>query len=146
MFRTSVVSLVAVTPEAERALCGTREIRVTRFPFKVGRECRAADSDRSRPLGLQQQRLGIAPEVNDMYLVEPPYADLFYISREHFAIERVGNRFFLTDRGSACGTIVAGKQVGGDRVGGRTELQSGDVIILGTYETGYVFRFEVSTE
>ena len=81
-----------------------------------------------------------------MYLVEPPYADVFYISREHFAIECVGDRFYLTDRGSACGTIVAGKRVGGNRIGGRTELRSGDVIILGTHETRYVFRFEVSTQ
>jgi hypothetical protein len=145
MFRASVASLVAVTPEAERALCGVREVQVTHFPFKVGREYRVADSDPARPLGLQQ-RLGVAPQVNDMYLAEPPYADIFYISREHFTIERVGDRFFLTDRGSACGTIVAGKQVGGNRVGGRTELRSGDDIVLGTYETGYVFRFEVSRE
>ena len=145
MCRASVVSFVADTPEAERALCG-REIRVTHFPFKVGRECRAANSDRTRPLGLRQPRLGVAPQVNDVYLIEPPYADIFYISREHFAIECVGDRFFLTDRGSACGTIVAGKQVGGNRIGGRTELRSDDEIILGTYEAGYVFRFKVSTQ
>lgn len=143
MSHASLATFVAVTPEAERALGGSREVRLTHFPFKFGRESRSPNSDRTRPLGL---RVGLVPQLNDVYLIEPPYADVLYISREHFAIECVGNQFFLVDRGSVCGTIVSGKRIGGDRSGGRVELRHGETIIVGTDESGYVFRFETSTD
>lgn len=138
-----VATLVAVTEEARRALGGQREVRVTQFPFKVGRESRVAAPANPRLIEL---RLGVAPQVNDVYLVEPAWADLLQISREHFAIELAAGQFFLVDRGSACGTMVAGTQVGGDRTGGRTELRSGDELIVGTDESPYVFRFESAPE
>ena len=93
---------------------------------------------------LIELRLGAAPELNDLYLLEPSWEDLLHISREHFAVEHAEHQFFLIDRCSACGTIVAGTQVGGDRTGGRTELRSGDEIIVGTDTSPYVFRFDVS--
>ncbi len=68
------------------------------------------------------------------------------ISREHFAIEYADDQFLLIDPGSVCGTIVAGKQVGGNLTGGQTELRSGDELIVGTDESPYVFRFEIVTE
>ena len=52
---------------------------------------------------------------------------------------------FVVDRGSVRGTIVAGRQIGGNRAGGRTELRSGDVIIVGTSTSEYVFRFEIKS-
>ncbi len=76
--------------------------------------------------------------------MEPPWVDLLQISREHFAIEYADNQFFLVDVGSACGTIVAGKQVGGQQKGGRIELRDGDEVIVGTYKSPYVFRFRVA--
>lgn len=139
----SVATLVATTREAGLALGGRHEVRVTRFPFKVGRECRlAALVDPS----LTERRLGNAPQLNDVYLVEPTAAGLSHVSREHFAIEYAVDQFVLVDRGSACGTIVAGKQVGGNRTGGRTELRSGDELIVGTDGSPYVFRFEIEGE
>lgn len=137
---SSVATLVAVTKEAERALGDTPEVRVTQFPFKVGRECRSLNPVNTR---ITELRLGVAPQLNDVYLLEPPWSDLWQISREHFAIEYADNQFFLVDRGSACGTIVAGKQVGGNRTVGRTELRNGDEIVVGTDESPYVFRFEI---
>ena len=136
-----VTTLVAVTKEAERAIGGKRDVRVTRFPFKVGRESRVSNP----PAFPTELRLGVAPPLNDLYLLEPPWSDLFYISRAHFAIEYADNQFFLVDRGSECGTIVAGRQIGGGRTGGRTILRSGDEIIVGTDESRYVFRFEIVT-
>lgn len=137
---SSVATLVATTREAGFALDGRREVRITRFPFKVGRENRlAALADPS----LIERRLGNAPQLNDVYLVEPPPAGLSHVSREHFAIEHEVDQFVLVDRGSACGTIVAGKQVDGNRTGGRTELRSGDEIIVGTHGSPFVFRFEL---
>ena len=102
-------------------------------------------SDPTTP-ALVELRLCVAPQLNDVYLLEPS-AELLQISREHFAIQYEGDQLFVVDRGSVCGTIVAGKQIGGNRVGGRTELRSGDVIIVGTSTSEYVFRFEIrSTE
>ena len=138
----SVAALVAVTKEATLALGSQRKVRVTHLPFKVGRERRVA-----RPANriLGELRLGVAPQLNNLYLFEPQCADLLHISRKHFAIEYADDQFFLVDQGSACGTIVAGKQVGGNRTGGRTELRSGDELIVGTDTSPYVFRFEIAT-
>ena len=139
----SVAALVATTKEARRALDGRHEVRVMTLPFKVGRQRRGAAS--ADP-ALSERRLSTAPELNDLYLLEPTWADFLYISREHFAIEYTDNQFFLVDRGSVCGTIVAGKRVGGEGTGGRTELRSGDELIVGTDESPYVFRFEIVPE
>ena len=68
-------------------------------------------------------RLGVAPRVNDVYLLESKSAHLLHISRKHFAIEYANDQFFLLDRGSACGTTVAETHVGGDRRGGRAEIR-----------------------
>ena len=136
-----LATLVAMTNEATLALGGQREVGVTSFPFNVGRESRV--SPPADPV-LIELRLGAAPELNDLYLLEPSWQDLLNISREHFAVEHADHQFFLIDRCSACGTIVAGTQVGGDRTGGRTELRSGDEIIVGTDTSPYVFRFDVS--
>ena len=91
-------------------------------------------------------RLGIAPQLNDVYLLEPPWVDLVQISREHFLIDWVDGEFVLVDRGSVCGTIVGGQQIGGSRQGGRAPLRSGDLIVVGTDASEYVFRFEILGE
>jgi pSer/pThr/pTyr-binding forkhead associated (FHA) protein len=78
-----------------------------------------------------------------VYLLEPPFADFIFISREHFLIDYDGQSLTLVDRGSVCGTIVQGKQIGGNRSGGRTVLQDGDEIIIGTTASPYRFRFDV---
>lgn len=140
----SPATLVAVTKEAERALAGTREVPVTQFPFRVGRERRSPESDRHLPPEVAQRRRGESPPANDLYLQEESSRNL-HISGEHFAIEFVDGRFFLVDRGSACGTIVAGRRVGGHRKGGRTELHDGDEVIVGTGRSRYVFQFRIAT-
>ena len=134
--------LIATTGDAKAALGGWREVRLTSFPFKIGRESRRDSTPQPAHLEL---RLGVAPELNDVYLLEPSWADILHISREHFAIEYVERQFFVVDRGSACGTIVAGKVVGGNRTGGRVELRSGDEIVVGTDTSPYVFRFEAGS-
>lgn len=136
----SEATLVAVTEEAARALGGTRELRVTQFPFKVGRERRSYLADDRLPVNVSQRRRGEAPQVNDVYLQEDASGNL-QISGAHFAIECVDARYFLVDRGSACGTMVAGDLIGGNRKGGRTELRDGDEVIVGTGRSRYIFRF-----
>lgn len=138
---SSVATLVAVTKEAERALGGIRDVRVTQFPFKVGRESRVSEA--AQDTFVKEERRGVAPQLNHVYLIEPSQSEMLQISRDHFAIERVGDQFFLVDRGSVCGTIVAGRRLGGHRKGGRTELRHGDQITVGTGESPYVFQFEI---
>jgi len=137
-----VDSLVATTEEATRALGGRSEVRVTTFPFRVGRDRRvgAFAHPTSRDL-----RLGVESQSNDVYLPDPLKKHL-HISGEHFAVEYATDKSFLRDRGSACGTIVAGRQIGGVRKEGRTELRSGDEIVVGTDRSPYVFRFETADD
>ena len=94
------------------------------------------------PAALSEQRRGAVPELNDVYLPEDPDTAL-QIAGAHFTIENVDGQFLLTDRGSLCGTIVAGQRLGGRRKGGRTELRDGDEIIVGTLSSPYVFRFQL---
>ena len=136
------VRLAAVTEEARYALGGAREARITQFPFRVGRDRRSPTSGDRLPVDVKQRRKGAAPAANSVYLQETGSRHL-HISAAHFEIECVGSRFFLVDRGSACGTIVAGTRVGGRRQGGRTELRDGDEVIVGTGRSRYVFQFRV---
>ena len=137
-----VASLVATTEEATRALGGRSDVRVTTFPFRVGRERRVRASAQPTSGDL---RLGVESQLNDVYLPDPLRKRL-HISGKHFAVEYAADKFFLRDRGSECGTIVAGRRIGGHRKGGRTELRSGDEIVVGTDTSPYVFRFEVATD
>lgn len=123
----SVASLEALTKEAEAALGGARQVELTTFPFKVGRETKS--SDRSAH--------------NDLYLVERESGHSLHISGEHFSIECVDGEFYLVDRGSACGTIVAGRRIGGNRKGGRTLLRDGDELTVGTNHSRYIYRFGI---
>jgi FHA domain len=129
------VWLVALTEEARTALRGEQHV-IERFPFKVGRESRLAGR---KAWHVTERRAGGAPPLNDLYLLEP--GEVLNVSREHFAIEHDGDRHVLVDRGSACGTLVEGRLVGGDRSGGRAELHDHDVIIVGTSASPFVFKF-----
>ena len=63
------------------------------------------------------------------------------MSREHFQIQHNGTDYVLVDRKSTCGTIVEGAVIGGGRAGGEVRLNDGDVIIVGTSQSPYVFKF-----
>lgn len=137
-----VAALVATTGEATRSLGDRPNVRFATFPCRVGRERRGPTSARPKSADL---RLAVAPQQNDIYLLEP-YRKHLHVSREHFAIEFAANKFLLSDRGSACGTIVAGPHIGGDGTRRRTELRSDDEIVVGTDGSPYVFRFELATD
>ncbi|HEX9710078.1 MAG TPA: FHA domain-containing protein [Candidatus Thermoplasmatota archaeon] len=66
-----------------------------------------------------------------------------HVSREHFQIEQQEGRPFVVDRGSACGTIVEGRTLGGARQGGRAELHAHDVIIVGPSASPFVFKLRL---
>lgn len=131
--------LVALTDEARAALHGEQRV-VERFPFKVGRESRTGSA--SAWSASERRTGGAARQLNDLYIVDT--GEVLNVSREHFTLEHEGDRYFLVDCDSACGTIVEGKVVGGDRRGGRVPLDDHDVIIVGTAASPFVFKFRVS--
>ena len=130
--------LVALTPEAHAAL-GARELEITRFPYRVGRESRGI---RRTPQGvvIERRTSGSRP-TNELYLLDRD--EPLNVSREHFAIDRDNTGYVLVDRGSTCGTLVEGQIVGGDARGGRIALHDGDVIIVGSSRSPHVFKFRV---
>jgi pSer/pThr/pTyr-binding forkhead associated (FHA) protein len=132
------VMLAALTPEAKIAL-GASALEIITFPFRVGRESRS--EQRVAPRTIAERRQPGSPSSNELYLSEQ--TEPFNVSREHFQIEHNGTRFVLTDRQSTCGTLVEGRVVGGRNTGGAVPLRDGDVIIVGTSASRYVFKFRV---
>ena len=129
--------LIALTDEARSVLEGGERV-IEHLPFRVGRESRVTSP---APWTRGERRLGTTPQANDLYLVDD--AEPFNVSREHFQVEADGDRFFLTDRGSVCGTLVEGRTVGGNRRSGRVEVHDHDVIIVGPATSPFVFKFRI---
>ena len=129
--------LIALTDEARAALEGAERM-IEHLPFRVGRQSRVTSP---APWTRGERRRRTSPQLNDLYLVDD--AEPFNVSREHFQIEAEGDRFFLSDRGSACGTIVGGRTVGGNRRSGRVEVHDHDVIIVGPATSPFVFKFRI---
>lgn len=99
-----------------------------KFPFRIGRwsENFQADVFVSNDLLVRDE----AP---------------FQISRNHCAVEREGNRYAMLDRGSALGTVVNGRRIGGVQSEMRAPLQPGEnEIQLGGEDSPYRFRIVVS--
>jgi hypothetical protein len=136
--RQPVASLVAETEQARAALGERDSLRITSFPFKVGREGRWKPLDRLK--SKLERRLTNKVQLNDLYLLEPPAAFL-HVSREHFLIDWVDGRFIIADRGSAGGTIVGTKPIGADAALIEAEVKDGDRIVVGSGRSPYVFRF-----
>lgn len=115
------VRLIPLTKVATQAITDEGMI-IRRFPFRVGRE---PAEGKSR---LSNNDLGLADT--------EPYS----VSREHFSIEIEGDAVVLYDRGSFHGTIVNGRQIGGDHVIGSVRLQpGGNEIIAGLHDSMYRF-------
>ncbi len=132
------VTLVGLTPEAKAALGGPL-IEVARLPFRVGRESRGRERAAARTVA--ERRKPRSERTNELYLGEQ--AEPFNVSREHFQIQHNGTCYILVDRQSRCGTLVEGAVVGGGNAGGAVPLNDGDVIIVGTSSSPYVFKFRV---
>lgn len=135
--------LRALTREAEMA-SGQQIIPIAVSPFRVGRESRAQSLE--RPSAEASERRGQAPAKpnNELYLLENT-RDVF-VSREHFSIVKERDEYFLEDRQSALGTWVEGELVGGNRKGGRAALSDGDVLFVGSYRSGFIFKFVVADQ
>lgn len=130
--------LVTLTPESRAAL-GAPQVEVERFPYRVGRESRG--TQRTADGFVSERRSPGSCPTNDLYLVE--HDEPMNVSRAHFLIEREGAGCVLVDRESTCGTIVEGQIIGGGTRGGTIALHDGDVIIVGTSNSPYAFKFRV---
>ena len=131
--------LQAMTPEARRAL-GAGRVELGRLPFRIGRLPRDRFGELFYGVILRRLRLRFGRARNDLLL--PETGLLTNVSRQHLQIDKgTDGSFVLWDRGSTCGTVVAGRLVGGH---GRREvctLKSGDVIVVGTHSSPFVFKF-----
>lgn len=134
-FRPKAV-LKALTPQARRAVPSGMLVDdllpLLRLPFRIGRESRVQKIE-----GLwhrvERPRNFDGPQhepTNEVYLLDG--GELLQISREHLQIEEVaGGGWRVVDRGSACGSVVGGKVIGGEDAGGAGPLADGDTIVLG---------------
>lgn len=133
----SVAYLKALTPEARTALGGDF-LQIKDFPFRVGRESRLGSGTALPP--DSRRRPDSIPN-NDLYLCES--GPVLNVSREHFLVDFRDGQYVLVDRGSACGTLVEGELVGERRSGGWRRLENNDVLIVGTSESKFIFKFVI---
>ncbi len=130
-------SLVPLTPEARDAVSG-RDILVDELPFRMGRDLREGQGSPFR-LFRKERRRSSETGPNHVYLAE--HSRPHRVSRQHIVIDQEGGRFYVEDQRSACGTLVEGEALGGQREGGRRWLNHGDVIIVGGNHSPFVFKF-----
>ncbi len=131
-------TLIALTPEAEAAM-GEPELVLKHFPFRIGRESRIAVVDGVMKI-TERRRQGFSAASNDLYLIDRGRP--LNVSRQHLQIERSDDGVYkVVDRGSACGTLVGHNHIGGHDRGGESILQHGEVLVVGTSESPFVFRF-----
>lgn len=132
--------LEPLTPEAEASL-QTERMELHVWPFRVGRESRMVASADGFKV-MERRRTDVTPS-NELYLLDG--GQRLNVSRAHFQIEtKLAGGFLLRDRGSALGTFVGSTQVGGGDSGGVADLSDGDVIVAGTSESPFAFRFVVT--
>jgi len=131
--------LVALTPEAKEALGGRDHVEIDRLPFRIGRESRLGVVQGE--LRFMERRKGTKPPNNELYLYDR--GELLNISREHLSIDKApDDGFVVHDRGSACGTQVDGRAIGGRDRTGSTALSEGSEIVIGVPESPFRFRVE----
>ncbi|MBI4843087.1 MAG: FHA domain-containing protein [Nitrospirae bacterium] len=130
--------LLPLTDEAKAAVRDDETVRITTFPFRIGRECRSGLQDNPWH-SFDRRRHGTSPH-NDCYLHD--LGEKLQISREHLQIEkRDDGAYEIFDRGSMCGTVVDGDHIGGDNKRTRYPLHNGSIIIFGSQSSPYVFKF-----
>jgi len=98
------------------------EMKINKFPFKVGRKHESDEVD--------------VLSDNDLYLQDLPP---FNVSRNHLQIDKVEGKYVIIDRGSRLGTIVNGMRI---------DVQSvlnigGNEIIIGKQSSPFVFKLEI---
>ena len=125
--RAFEVVMEGQTVEAKEIL-DDRKLLITKFPFLVGRES-PEDPDfdvfYNNDLAIKEER---------------PYV----VSRYHLSINNESGHIWVTDRGSAFGAIVNGKEIGGQTGLTRAPLdQDENQLILGPATSKFIFLLKV---
>ncbi len=102
---------------------GGVKMKISLFPFKVGREHELGEDD--------------VLSDNDLYLKD--FAP-FNVSRNHFLIDKIDGEFVVIDRGSHMGTIVNGKRID---VQNKLNKRKDNIIIIGSQTSPFKFKLEV---
>lgn len=110
------------TQEAIKSL-GNESLRIAKFPFLIGRSSQNPDAD--------------VFDSNDLLIPEEkPYV----VSRNHMAVINEDGCLWVMDRGSAFGTIVNGKEIGGQSGVNRAPLDKVlNQVIMGPATSRYIF-------
>ena len=133
-------ALVPLNSETQAA-AGMDRVPLSRIPFRVGRESRYGVVG-GKIASMERRETSVAPN-NDLYLRDQ--AEFLNVSREHFQIERVHEGAYeVVDRGSTCGTSVDGVSLGVGLPAMRCRLREGSVILVGSAETPFQFRFTLT--
>ncbi|MBU0710423.1 cyclic nucleotide-binding domain-containing protein [bacterium] len=120
------VRIVGLEKEATAILKG-KELVINKFPFKVGRN----SSHISDAIFVN----------NDLYIDDVvPYN----VSKNHMSINFQNDQFYILDRGSSLGTIVNGKQIGGQVSNYKVNLNPGEnIVIIGSEASPYQFKITI---
>jgi CRP-like cAMP-binding protein len=120
--KTFRVVMEGQTEEAKKCL-GTQPLQVAKFPFLIGRDSKNPEVD--------------VFHSNDLLIgEEKPYV----VSRNHVAVINEGGMLWVLDRGSAFGTIVNGKEIGGQSGISRAPLEKKvNQVIIGPATSRYIF-------
>lgn len=139
---TPLAVLKAITPKAQKAIItsclGKDIIGIWHFPFRIGRESRFKKIDGLFIVHERERQAGEKPN-NDFYLVDD--GELLHISREHFQIEKKGEKYFLRDRNSTCGTAINDIKI--ETLEKVQEIKDGDIITIGCNHSPYKYQLIV---
>jgi CRP/FNR family cyclic AMP-dependent transcriptional regulator len=114
------------TSEALKIL-SHRRLLITKFPFLIGRESLDSESD--------------VFYNNDLFI---PETKPYIVSRNHLAVSNENGSIWIIDRGSAFGTIVNGREIGGQTGLFRAPLeQKQNQIVIGPVTSKFIFLLEV---
>jgi pSer/pThr/pTyr-binding forkhead associated (FHA) protein len=134
--------LKAMNKDAEMAIQGDCNMEgfivISKFPFRIGREYRTEVINEETIIKVRHKKNDVKRN-NDLYLIDN--GERLHISREHLQIERSGDHYFVTDRNSTCGVGINQKRIGKGMEEHSMELNSGDIIKIGTEHTPYVYKF-----
>lgn len=124
--QTMEVIMSGQTSETQKIL-SQRRLLITKFPFLIGRESLDSESD--------------VFYNNDLFI---PETKPYIVSRNHLAISNESGTIWVIDRGSAFGTIVNGREIGGQTGLFRASLdQKQNQIVIGSITSKFIFLLEV---
>jgi len=112
----------------------SRKVEVRTFPYRVGRF--TVDDVKSNAQKENEDKHKEKPGANDLYMYED--GPNYYISINHFVLDKKEGEFVLIDRGSRSGILVDDIPVKGSCV-----LKEENQIIIGSSYSPFLFKFEI---